>query len=340
MSTVTESIETVCSDAPSRTVERDEHLLLSPPHPSPFPVELWRDHEPLGVVHFPVEYEAVPFAPPRGLYESARLRVEWQTMDNRQPFYHRNCDVDEISYQIAGERTLMTELGVVEHRPGEFSRLPRGVAHDNYGRRESHLLFYSPAPVREVRAAIRRSEAVFPPFPGWEVGKVNEAVTQCMGTPGHDITVAPVDELRLLRQVHREEERLQVLTGAQEPGLTWLYSGAGFRLGTVRLQPGGRRTYRRTLDADEIQYQISGRRTLVSQRGIVDLGPGDCVRIPLGIAHADVGDETSRHIALFSDRELPQVAETTRTAEPYTPERLERTYQRARTAAAGARAKG
>lgn len=322
MGTVTEVVAVVCSDEPSRTIERDEHLLLSPPHPSRVPMKLWRDHEPLSVVHFPQEYEALPFAPPRGVYESAQLRVEWQTMEGRQPFYHRNCDVDEISYQIDGERTLMTELGVVEHRPGEFSRLPRGVAHDNWGRRESHLLFYTPAPVTEERAAARQSQAVIPPFPGWEPGAINEAVTQCMGSVGHDITVAPIDELRLLEQVHAEKERLQVLTGSDEPGTTWLYRSAGFRLGTVRVRPAGVRTYRRTLDADEVQYQISGRRTLISQRGIVDLGPGDFVRIPLGIAHTSVCGEESEHIALFSDRELPQIAETTRTAEPYTPERL------------------
>lgn len=322
MGTVTEVVAVVCADEPSRSIERDEHLLLSPPHPNPFPVKLWRDHEPLSVVHFPHAYESVPFAPPRGIYESAQVRVEWQTMDNRQPFYHRNCDVDEISYQIAGERTLMTELGVVEHRPGEFSRLPRGVAHDNYGRRESHLLFYTPAPVKEERAPARRSEAVFPAFPGWEPGNVNEAVTQCMGTPGHDITVAPVDERRLLEQVYAEKERLTVLTGDDEAGMTWLYRSAGFRLGTVRLRPESRRVYRRALDSDEIQYQISGRRTLVSQRGIVELGPGDFVRIPLGVAYTSVCGETSEHIALFSDRELPQIAATTRTAESYTPERL------------------
>ncbi|MEU6258592.1 hypothetical protein [Streptomyces sp. NPDC047043] len=322
MGTVTEVIAVACSDEPSRLVERDEHLLLSPPHPNPFSVKLWRDHEPLSVVHFPQEYEAVPFAPPRGVYESAQIRVEWQTMDNRQPFYHRNCDVDEISYQIAGERTLMTEFGVVEHRPGEFSRLPRGVAHDNYGRRESHLLFYTPAPVREECAPLRRSQAVFPVFPGWEPGKVNEAVTQCMGAPGHDITVTPVDELRLLEQAYAEEERLLVLTGTDQIGMTWLYRSAGFRMGTVRLVPGTQRVYRRTLDADQVQYQISGRRTLISQRGIVDLGPGDFVRIPLGVSHASVCAEESRHIGLYAVHELPQAAETTRTAEPYTPERL------------------
>ncbi|MFC9424324.1 hypothetical protein [Streptomyces sp. NPDC056987] len=263
MGIVTEVVAVIGSDQPSRTIERDEHLLLSPPHPNPFPVKLWSDQESLTVVHFPQEYEAMPFAPPRGIYESAQARVEWQTMDNRQPFYHRNCDVDEISYQIAGERTLMTELGTVEHRPGEFSRLPRGVAHDNYGRRESHLLFYTPAPVNEERAASRTSEAVFPPFPGWQPGQVNEAVTQCMGMPGHDIGVFPVDELKLLEQVHAEKERLQVLGGSGESGMTCLYRSSTFRLGTVRRTASDQRVYRRTLDADEIQYQVSGRRTLV-----------------------------------------------------------------------------
>ncbi|MEU2288024.1 hypothetical protein ABZ614_39980 [Streptomyces sp. NPDC013178] len=322
MGTVTEVVAVVCSDEPSRLVERDEHLLLSPPYPTPLPVKLWGDHELLSVVHLPQECEGVPFAPPRGVYESDQVRVEWQTMEGRQPFYHRNCDVDEISYQIAGERTLMTELGVVEHRPGEFSRLPRGVAHDNYGRRESHLLFYTPAPVSEERAPVRQSQAVFPPFPGWEPGKVNEAVTQCMSTPGRDITVAPADELRLLEQAYADKDRLQVLTGTDEVGMTWLYRSAGFRMGTVRLETSTQRVYRRTLDADQVQYQISGRRTLISQRGIVDVGPGDFVRIPLGVAHASVCAEESRHIALYSDRELPQIAETTRTAEPYTAERL------------------
>ena len=322
MGTVTEVVAFACSTEPSRLVERDEHLLLSPPHPSPFPVKLWRDQEPLGVVHFPQEYQAVPFAPPRGVYESEKVRVEWQTMDNRQPFYRRNCDVDEISYQIAGERTLMTEFGVVEHRPGEFSRLPRGVAYDNFGRRESHLVFCTPAPAREERVPVRRSQAVFPVFPGWEPGKVNEAVTQRMGASGHDITVAPVDEVRLLEQVYAEDESLQVLTGTDELGMTWLYRGAGFRMGAVRLEPGAQRVYRRTLDADQVQYQISGRRTLISQRGILDLGPGDFVRIPLGVAHASVCAEESLHIGLYSDREFKQIAKTTRTAEPYIPERL------------------
>jgi homogentisate 1,2-dioxygenase len=311
------------SDEPLRTLERDEELLLSAPHPNPLPIELWREHPPLPVVHFPQRYQAQPFAPPRGVYENTQIRIEWQTMDNRQPFYHRNCDVDEISYQIAGERTLMTELGVIEHRAGEFSRIPRGVAHDNYGRQESHLLFYLPAPVEQLAEPTRTSEAVLPPFPGWQAATVNEAVTECMGTVGHDITVFRADEQRLLEQVYNEKDRLHVLRGAETPGTTWLYATAAARLGVTRLAAGTARDhYRRTLDADEIQYQISGARTVLTQRGVAEVGPGDLIRIPLGIAHASVCTEPVEYLVLQADRELPQIADTARFAQPYSAEHV------------------
>lgn len=322
MATVTEHVLLRESDEPLRVLDRDEHLLLAEPHPSPFPVKLWRDHEPLTVVHFPTEYATRPFAPPRGAFENDKLRLEWQTMDNRQPFYHRNCDVDEISYQIAGERTLMTELGVVEHRPGEFSRIPRGVAHDNWGRQESHLLFYLPAPVAEERAAVRESEALLPPFPGWEPAALNEAVTECLGHPEHDITVFPVDERRLLEHVHDEKLRLQVLLGDPAPGTSWLYRCEYVRIGIVVLPASDGRVYRRTLDADEVQYQVRGCRTVVTQRGVVDLGPGDLLRIPLGISHSSISTDETEYIRLLCDRELPQIGETARTADPYSPQRL------------------
>lgn len=331
MSVVVEDVMVIGSDRPLRSIDRDEQLLLAPPPPSRMPIKLWRDHDPLTVVHYPQEYRAQPFAPPRGVYENAQVRIEWQTMDNRQPFYHRNCDVDEISYQIEGDRTLMTELGIIEHRPGEFSRIPRGVAHDNYGRKESHLLFYIPAPVVELASPVRTSEPVSPPFPGWQPGEINEAVTQCMGTVGHDIAVFPADETLLLDRVHAESDRMRVLSIGPDAGYNWLYGTATVRLGTVTISPddGGRR-YRRNLDADEIQYQITGTRTLLTQRGIVDLKPGDFVRIPLGVAHTSVADESSTHISLQSHLELPQIAESDRSADEFSLERLAAVVERSR----------
>ncbi|WP_019630009.1 hypothetical protein [Actinomadura atramentaria] len=324
MGTVWEDLVVTAEDAGSpRRIERDEDALLAPPHPGP--MKLWRDHAPLTVVHFPQEYRAQPFAPPRGVYESGALRVEWQTMDNRQPFYHRNCDVDEIGFQIAGERTLMTEWGVLEHSPGDFVRLPRGLAHDNYGRKDSHLLFYTPASVAEEREPERTSAPVMPPFPGWEAGAVNEAVTSCLGAGGHDTAVFPIDERAVLDQVHREKDRLHVLRPADGYGTTPLYRSPGFRLAVVRLaatDPAERAVYRRNLDTDEVQYQVSGTRTLITQRGVADLGPGDFVRIPLGVAYTSVASGDTEHIRVLSSTELPQVAETARHADPATPDRV------------------
>ncbi len=181
---VTEELVTIGAQSPLRIVERDEHLLLSPPYPPKLKTRQWPVREPLSVVHYDQEFRAQPFAPPRGVYENDQIRVEWQTMNSRQPFYHRNCDVDELSYQIAGERTLMTELGVIEFQPGEFSRIPRGVAHDNYGRCESHLLFYLPAPVAEARSGRAGVGAGVPALPGLGAERDQRGHHPVHGHPG------------------------------------------------------------------------------------------------------------------------------------------------------------
>ncbi|WP_328483404.1 hypothetical protein OHS71_35500 [Streptomyces sp. NBC_00377] len=143
-----------------------------------------------------------------------------------------------------------------------------------------------------------------------------------MADRGHDITVFGVDEQLLLEQVHQEDRRMAVLRADPGQDTTWLYATDRIRLGMVATIPGGQRRYRRTLDADEIQYQARGHRTLITQRGIVDLKPGDFVRIPLGISHTSVVTEPGDYVSLLSHQELPQVAETTRTADAYTPELL------------------
>lgn len=302
-------------DEAPQVLRRQEELLLADPLPGP--VKLWQDQSPLEAVHFPQAYRPQKFAPPRGVYESDHIRIEWQTMDDsRQPFYHRNCDADELSYQVWGERTLMTELGSLEHVPGDFSRIPVGVAHDNYGRQESHLLFYIPAPVEERQRAVRTSELRIPPFPGWQAATVNELVTECLGAPGHDVAIFPSDERLLLEQAERDTARIQILRADDSgPETTWLYRSAQVWIGRTLLGASGGREYRRHRNSDEIQYQISGRRTLVTQRGALHLEPGDFVRIPVGVAFASVSSEQSAHITLVSAHAVPQVAAASKKAE-------------------------
>ncbi len=319
MSIVQEVIDSFPFTTAPRVLQRREELLLAEPVPGP--VKLWHDQAPLEAVHVTHEDTPEPFSPPLGMYESENLRVEWQVMhDNRQPFYHRNSDVDELSFQLWGERTLITELGTVEHTAGDFSRIPRGVAHDNYGRRESHILFYVPAPVEELQAATRTSELTIPPFEGWVAAEAtNELVTDGLGDPKNDVAIAQVDERLLLEQASREADRIQVLRADDSVvGTTWLYRSAHVLIGQTALAPSDGQQYRRHLDADEIQYQIEGHRTLVSSRGALALGPGDFVRIPVGVAFTSISSEPSKHLTLVSALAIPQVAAGTSKAEQLT----------------------
>jgi quercetin dioxygenase-like cupin family protein len=49
---------------------------------------------------------------------------------------------------------------------------------------------------------------------------------------------------------------------------------------------------------------------------MVELQPGDFVRIPRGVAHASLHAAASMHLALLSRHPLPQVAKTDRVAQP------------------------
>lgn len=322
MGLVHESIDAFPFDKRPIRLAREEELLLAEPLPSR---KQLRDQPPVEAVHFTPEYLPMEFGHPRGVYESDHMRVEWQTMNNRQPFYHRNCDVDEMSYQVWGERTLMTELGTVELTRGDFSRIPVAVAHDNYGREDIHLLFYIPAPVEEAQPAVRTAEALDVPFPGWEPATVNELITECLGGPGHDIAMYPTDERLLLAHARTVQERIRIQRPDEHaPGATWLYRSADVHIGRVVAPASDGREYVRHRNATEIQYQISGRRTLVTQRGALDLEPGDFVRIPVGVAFTSVHHGPSAHIALLSARDVPQVADGSKKSEPITAAGVER----------------
>lgn len=315
MGTVQESLEAFPFDAAPRVFRRREEQLLGDPVVRPGAPRMGRDHPPIEVVHLGAEYVDRPFAPPRGVYESDFLRLEWQTMNGRQPFYHRNCDVDEMSFQVTGVRTLMTDIGSVDLVAGDFSRIPVGVVHDNYGREDIHILFYVPAPVHEAIPAERTSRAAIPPFDGWEPSEINEMITECLAGPGHDIVLAPADEQALLEHAATETDRIQVLRPGDAPGTTWVYRSSDVLIGRTWAQASDGRVYRRIRNAQEIQFQLDGRRTLVTQRGTVRLEPGDFVKVPAGIAFTSIHHEPSTHLTVVSAREVPRVTEATRTAE-------------------------
>lgn len=301
---ITEQFDVFPFTTAPRELLRDEEALLSPAVPKA-PGVRWDPIPPLKVARFDQEFQDRTFEPPRILWEGDHGRIEWIQMDFRQPMYHRNLDVDELAFQIAGPRTLMTEVGTVELLPGDFVRIPVGVAHDNYGRKESHLLWYLPAPVEDVAPVTARGEVRIPPFEGWTPQVVNEVHTDCLGGRHCDTAVQLSDETLLLEQAHRETDRLQVMRAEPEAGGTaWVWQGPDHWIGMTSVVDSDGRTYTRHRNADEVQYQVEGTRLLVSANGVVEMTPGTFVHLPVGVAFASIASGPTRHLTTVSRHKL------------------------------------
>ncbi|KAL2204835.1 hypothetical protein CC79DRAFT_1358939 [Sarocladium strictum] len=304
------------------TVQRNEELFLT--HPTPTAMKLWRDWEPLTAIHFPTEFKPAKFAPPMDVYAGKTLRLEWQQMNNRQPFYHRNMDVEELSYQVSGDRTLMTEVGTAELRAGDFSRIPVGIAHDNFGRKEVHLLLYTIAPVSDVGSRKSVCERTQTPFEGFTVDhRTIEMVTECLGARGCDLAVSYVDEAIVLGgPVDTDAQLIVQRPAATSSEVEWLYKSSNVWVGNVQLDATRGDIYRCHRRADAIQYQISGTRTLVTQRGVLEMQPGDFVSVPRGCAYTTICAGPSTYMLVLSTEGIPMHGKPTKTAELWSSERL------------------
>lgn len=314
--TVTETIRSEPFDRPDRVVERDEARLFEAP-PAAAIRFLGPPLPPLAVYTIPMTYRPVPFSRPEGVFEGPTLRLEWQTMTGRQPFYHRNADVDEIGYQICGERALITECGTVHFKPGQFARIPVDVAHDNHGVEDIHLIFYLHGPALPAIAPIDHGRHTIPPFAGWQAAPMLEVMTNAMGAPGGTIAYSMADETLLLDAAVHCADPLEVLEPRAPAGETeWLYRAPKVWIGHTALDRTNERRYLRRPCADEIQFQAAGTRTIVSQRGVVTLEPGDFTCIPRGCAYANLTDGGSRHLSLLTVETVPPVTAPSRSADP------------------------
>ncbi|KAH7391589.1 hypothetical protein BKA64DRAFT_109409 [Cadophora sp. MPI-SDFR-AT-0126] len=313
---VEEVIDSLPVDESVVRMSRKEELLFQVPPNSPA-MTFWRDYEPLAAVHFSQTYTPSTFAPPRDVYCGNFLRLEWQQIQGRQPFYHRNADVDEVSLQIAGKRTLMTELGSLDVKPGDWSRIPVGIAHDNSCWEDIHLLFYfhAAAETGKIVATAAKREVQ---FEGWSPATVPELLTACLGTRGCDLAVSLVDEELLLKTCSTMQDLS--LQRATDPGndTEWLYKSQHVWIGVRQLNNAAGKVYTRHRRADAIHYQLSGTRTLVTQRGTIELVPGDFISIPMGCAYTSICVGESSHILVVTSQEAPLKANATKMAMPTT----------------------
>jgi hypothetical protein len=69
-----------------------------------------------------------------------------------------------------------------------------------------------------------------------------------------------------------------------------------------------------------MQYQVSGTRTLVSQRGTVRIEPGDFVEIPAAIAFTSISGEPTSYISVVTRQQLVRTAQIAKKAENMSPD--------------------
>ena len=296
---VTERLDGIPVSNDVREIQREESLLHIWPDPDiPAPMKIWKKYERLGVMHLPLKHVPGEFRPPRGIFESNYIHVEYQAMNGRQPFYHRNTHVEEITNHADGKRDVLTELGTVSLEVGDLSRIPIGCAHDNHAERDVHIIFYAPD-LKESVNPYRSSEYLMPPYEGWKGTQSIEFVTSEMSAIGTDVSTFYTEEQLLLDNAKTSSERMQVVKSSGDKGVEWLYKSPNIWLGFNLLGPDNGSVYTRHRMADEVQIQISGKRWLVTQRGSVEMHPGDSVSIPLGCAFTSITQEDCKYLTLL-----------------------------------------
>ena len=220
-------------------------------------------------------------------------------MNGRQPFYHRNTDREEISYHVAGERTVVTELGSVDMKVGDMARIPVGIAHDNIAKDDVHLIFYIEEGMKEVATPYRSTEYRNPPFPDWKPVDSIEFITGHLGQVGTDLSTFYTSEQMLLDNAASTDQRMAVLHPGEAQGTEWMYKSENTWYGITKLKKDDGSVYTRHRKAHELQIQVKGRRALVTQHGTIQVEPGDCLNIPLGTAFTIIANEENTYITIL-----------------------------------------
>lgn len=294
-------------------IKRDEAMLHRWPEPGS--MKIWSSYEPLQAISLPMQHIKGPFAPPQGVFRSDYIHIEYQKMNGRQPFYHRNADCDEISYHVAGERTVVTELGSVDLKAGDMARIPVGTAHDNIAKEDVHLIFYLDEGTKEAVTPYRSTEYRVPPVPGWKPVDSIEFITDSLSLVGSDVSTFYTSEQMLLDHAASTDQRMAVVRHSGAEGTQWMYKNENTWIGVTRLGRTDGSVYTRHRKAYELQLQTQGRRTLVSQRGVLQIEPGDCLVVPLGTAFTSVAEEENEYITMLLRHRPEAKKEFAKTAE-------------------------
>ena len=120
---------------------------------------------------------------------------------------------------------------------------------------------------------------------------------------------------------------MAVLHPTEAQGTEWMYKNDNTWYGIVTLDKDDGSVYTRHRKAHELQIQVKGRRALVTQRGTVQIEPGDCLQSPLGTAFTSIANEENVYITILMRYPGEPKKDFGKTAEATTEEILLRARQ-------------
>ena len=105
----------------------------------------------MDVVHAP-DYTDGTVEPPPILYQNDDMIVEFTKQIGPQSIgWHRGADMDELTIQLKGRRSIKSEAGTVKLGPGDMNVIPRGIAHSHDGdKNDEHVIIYTKKPLKRV----------------------------------------------------------------------------------------------------------------------------------------------------------------------------------------------
>ena len=142
-----------------------------------------------------------------------------------------------------------------------------------------------------------------PPFRDWVAKDSIEFITDHLSALGSDCSTFYTSEQMLLDNAKDITERMSIVRSSKK-GKTWTevdwqFTSKNVWLGVSTFEKSDGSVYVRHRMADELQIQTKGRRSLVTQRGTLQVEPGDFLCVPLGCAFTSIAHEDNSYLTVL-----------------------------------------
>jgi quercetin dioxygenase-like cupin family protein len=288
---------------------RDHELLIGAAKTSKRAVPTFRPFDMLTAEHDPMV-----------VFQNIDVRFGVESLAGAAPYFRRNLDFDDITFQWAGHSTLECEYGTFELAPGGSVLVPAGVAYRINGSPgslrvfahctepvevtmgEDKLVTHTEFDVSRVggpalgsKSEVGLTGMVIEKMYHWEDGEVDELARPAEGMVGTAVSGRGMQQIRVF-------DFFDSRTGVGGPGPTF-YASPAFHAEAYNTE-GDMLAFHRGLDSDESWWQFSGGSTNESEYGVFPLSPGEVNHAPPGIAHRVIGTPEFLRLVLYSKRPL------------------------------------